>query len=334
MLNVAILGYGGIARAHQGGYKLLEEAGKARLVAVCDIREEAFGQEIQINLKSENSGSANAFHCYTDLEEMLNKEQLDFIDICVPSYLHREYSVKFLEKGYNVLCEKPMALNSEDCEAMLAAEKKSGKKFMIAQVLRFFKEYEYLKKCIENEIFGKPLAAHFKRVSNYPFWGWENWFMDYDKSGGCITDLHIHDVDVVRYLFGEPKAVSCQAVDTCTRYDLVQTVFKYDDVIVSANGSWSSKKTPFSAGYRVDFEKATLIYESGKVTVYPNDDTAPYSPELGDWNGYTNEIAYFCDVVNGTVENTRNPSSSAANTIRLIELMKQSADESGALKTL
>ena len=51
MLNAAILGYGGIARTHKGGYKILEEAGKARLVAVCDIREEAFGQEIKINLK-------------------------------------------------------------------------------------------------------------------------------------------------------------------------------------------------------------------------------------------------------------------------------------------
>ena len=126
-----------------------------------------------------------------------------------------------LEKGYNVLCEKPMALNSEDCEAMIAAEKKNGKKFMIAQVVRFFKEYEFLKNCIENEIFGKPLATYFKRISNYPDCGWDNWFMDYNRSGGCITDLHIHDVDIVRYLFGEPKAVSCHAVDMCTKYDLV-----------------------------------------------------------------------------------------------------------------
>ena len=334
MLNAAILGYGGIARTHRGGYKILEEAGKARLVAVCDIREEAFGQEIKINLKSEDSGSASTFHCYTDLEEMLVKEQIDFIDICIPSYLHREYSVKLLKKGYNVLCEKPMALNSEDCEAMIAAERESGKKFMIAQVLRFFNEYEFLKNCIENETFGKPLAAHFKRISCYPTWGWNNWFMDYDKSGGCITDLHIHDVDIVRYLFGEPKAVSCHAVDTCTKYDLVQTSFHYDNVIVNAHGSWASKKTPFSSGYRVDFEKASVIYESGKVTVYPNDDTPSYSPELGNWNGYTNEIAYFCDVVNETVENKRNPVSSAAKTIRLIEVMKQSADLGGAIITM
>jgi predicted dehydrogenase len=232
-----------------------------------------------------------------------------------------------MEKGYNVLCEKPMALNSEDCEAMLAAEKKSGKHFMIAQVLRFFDEYEYLRTCIENNTFGKPLSAFFNRVSNPPIWGWENWFMDYSKSGGCITDLHIHDVDIVRYLFGEPKSVSCHAVDTCTKYDLVQTVFQYDDVLVTAHGAWAAKQTKFAANYRVEFEKASVVYENGKVTVYPNDDTAPYSPELGSWSGYTNEISYFCDVVSGTIENKRNPASSAAKTICLIEAMKKSADQ-------
>lgn len=334
MLNAAILGFGGIARAHKGGYEILEKEGKVRLVAVCDIRADAFEQEIEINLKSESTKVSNTYHCYTDLEKMLEQEQIDFIDICVPSYLHREYSVKLMEKGYNVLCEKPMALNSNDCGAMLDAEKKSGKHFMIAQVLRFFNEYEFLKNCIENRTFGKPLAAFFNRISNPPTWGWDNWFMDYNKSGGCITDLHIHDVDIVRYLFGEPNAISCRAMDTCTKYDLVQTVFQYDDVIVTAHGSWASKKTKFFAGYRVDFEKASVVYESGKVTVYPNDETHSYSPELGNWNGYTNEIAYFCDVVNETIENKRNPASSAAKTIRLIEVMKQSADELGAVKKL
>jgi predicted dehydrogenase len=333
MLNAAILGFGGIARSHKKGYSILEKEGKAKLVAVCDIRPEAFEQKIEINMKSENAEAVNTFNCYTDLEEMLEKEQIDFIDICLPSFLHREYSVKLMEKGYNVLCEKPMALNSEDCEAMLAAEKKSGKHFMIAQVLRFFNEYEYLRTCIENNTFGKPLSAFFNRVSNPPIWGWENWFMDYGKAGGCITDLHIHDVDIVRYLFGEPKSVSCHAADACTKYDIVQTVFQYDDVLVTAHGAWATKQTQFSASYRVDFEKASVVYENGTVTVYPDDDTVPFTPDLAGWNGYTNEIAFFCDVVSGKTENKRNPASSAAKTIRLIETMKQSADGRGEIIT-
>lgn len=210
-----------------------------------------------------------AYQCYTDLEEILRNEQIDLIDICVPSYLHREISVKMLERGYNVLCEKPMALNSEDCTAMLEAEKKSGKHFMIAQVLRFFPEYEYLKSCITDGRFGKPLVAFFDRLSAPATWGWENWFMDYNKAGGCITDLHVHDIDIARYLFGEPKSVSCRAVDTNSKFDIVQTTLGYDDVIVTVHGAWASHKTRFSAGYRVDFEQATVVLENGKEQFIP-----------------------------------------------------------------
>ena len=331
MLNVVIVGFGGIARSHKKGYEILEKVGKARLAAVCDVRSEVFDQEIEINLTLERTDTVSAYNCYTNLDEMLKKEQIDFVDICLPSYLHREYAVKLMEKGYHVLCEKPMALNHEDCVAMLEAERKSGKRFMIAQVLRFFCEYEYLKTCIAENTFGKPLSASFYRFSRPPVWGWENWFMDYDKSGGGITDLHIHDVDIVRYLFGEPKSVSCRVVDTCTRYDIIQTAFYYNDLIVSAQGAWASKQTKFSAGYRVDFENAAVVYENGTVTVYPNDDRTPFSPDLVGWDGYTNEIAYFSDLVTGTIENKKNTSSSAAQTIRLIETMKQSADQNGQI---
>ena len=212
---------------------------------------------------------------------------------------------------------------------MLAAEKRSGKPLMIAQVLRFFPEYEYLKACMTDRRFGNPLAASFGRYSNPATWGWENWFMDYGKSGGCITDLHVHDIDIARYLFGEPKSVSCRAVDTNTRYDIVQTVLEYDELPVMAEGAWSSGQMKFSSCYRVDFEKASVVFEDGKVTVYPDRDPAPYTPKLEGWDGYTNEIAFFSDVVSGKITNERNPASSAAQTIRVIERMKASADAAG-----
>ena len=155
MLKAAIIGFGGIAQAHKKGYDLLENEGKVKLVAACDIRKEAFEKQIEINLKSDTPATANTFHQYTDLDEMLANESIDFIDICVPTYLHAELAIKMLNKGYHVLSEKPMALSSEVCDTMLEAEKESGKHFMIAQCLRFFPEYEYLKTCIEENKYGK-----------------------------------------------------------------------------------------------------------------------------------------------------------------------------------
>lgn len=329
MLKAAIIGFGGIANAHKNGYTKLEAEGKVKLVAVCDISKEAFEKKVKINIDSGDSTQAVLFNCYTDLEEMLANEELDFVDICTPSCLHRELSVKMLEKGYNVLCEKPMALTSADCEAMLEAEKKSGKHFMIAQCLRFFPEYEFLKNCIDDGRYGKVLGAFFNRNSAQPLWGWEGWYRDYERCGGAITDIHIHDIDMVRYLFGEPEAVSCRASDCMTKYDIVQTSLYYGGLPVSANGCWTAGRIRFSASYKVDFEKATVIYEGGAVNVYTDENGTPIKPELTGHDGYTGEIAYFCDIVEGKTKNTRNPASSAANTVRLVEAMKKSSDMNG-----
>ena len=327
MLKAAIIGFGGIAQAHKNGYIQLEKDGKVKLVAACDVRKEAFEKVTEINLKSDTTQKAD-FHCYTDLEEMLAKEEIDFVDICVPSCLHKELAVKMLNRGYNVLCEKPMALNSKDCEEMLKAEKASGKHFMIAQCLRFFPEYEFLKECIDDKRFGKVLGAFFNRNSAQPMWGFENWYLDYHRCGGAITDIHIHDIDMVRYLFGEPEAVSCRASDCKTKYDIVQTALYYGNTPITANGCWTAGKIRFAASYKVDFEKASILYEGGKVTVYPETGDA-FQPELTGYDGYTGEIAYFCDIVEGNIKNEKNPASSAANTIKLIEAMKSSADEGG-----
>ena len=329
MLNAAIIGFGGIAKAHKKGYDKLEKQGKAKLVAVCDIREEAFKSCVATNIDEEKV-EAGAYRCYTDIEEMLAEEKIDFVDICVPSFLHCEVAVDMLERGYNVLCEKPMSLCSEDCEKMLEAEKASGKHFMIAQCLRFFKEYEYLKKCIDSNTYGKVLGAFFSRNSAQPTWGWENWFMDYERSGGAIMDIHIHDIDVARYLFGEPEAVSCRASDCNTKYDIVQTSLYYGNVPVTANGCWTAGKIRFSASYKVDFEKASVLYENGTVTVYL-EEGEPFTPQLEGQDGYTEEISYFCDVIEGKIQNTKNPASSAALSVKLVETMKNSVDNFGKI---
>ena len=332
MLKAAIIGYGGISGAHEKGYVKLESDGLVKLCAVCDIRADARETRKKINIDENLAVKAADFRFYTDLDEMLANEELDFVDICVPSYLHKEISIKLLDKDINVLCEKPMALTGADCDEMLEAEKRSGKHFMIAQVLRFAPEYEFLKNCIDDGRFGKVLAAYFERNSAQPLWGFENWYLDYNRCGGGITDIHIHDVDVVRYLFGEPDAVSCRASDCHTKYDIVQTDLYYEKTPITAHGGWSGGRIKFAASYKVDFEKASVLYEGGKVTVYPSDvEQEPFTPEFSGYGWYTGEIAFFCDVVAGRVVNTKNPASSAANTVRLVESMKRSADMGGAI---
>ncbi len=126
-IRVAIVGFGGIARTHYTAYCRLAERGEAiRVVAVVDRNAAQFKSTATINLGGENLALSEDVHTYTDVDELLCSENFDVADVCLPTFLHREYAVKLLLAGKHVLCEKPMALTEEDCRRMLLAEAESG----------------------------------------------------------------------------------------------------------------------------------------------------------------------------------------------------------------
>ncbi len=331
MLKAGLIGFGGITKAHRKAFAKLEQQDKARLTCAYDIDPMAFERKKEINLGDDPNFKELPIRFYADLEQMLQKEDLDFVDICVPSYMHAPLSCEMLRRGYHVMCEKPMALTYADCKKMLAAAKESKKELMIGQCLRFYPEYQFIKEAVDDQRFGAVLSAFFNRLSAPPTWGWENWFMDPARSGGCITDLHIHDIDMIRYLFGEPEAVSCRTTDSVSCHDTVQTALFYGKTPITAMGDWTLTGLKFSASCRVDFAGATVIYDGKMLTVYPKDGTEPYRPQLEKTDGHTGELFYFCDVLLGLGENTRNPASGAARSVRLIEIMRESAAAAGAV---
>ena len=329
MLNAAIIGLGGISASHRKGYYNLEKAGKVRLVAAYDINPEAFSSHTVTNLGDSADGLSESLRFYTDLDEMLRNEEIDFVDICIPTYLHKEMSEKMLRLGYHVLCEKPMALTYDDAKEMIRAADESGKELMIGQCLRFYPAFDYIKDVVDTKKFGKLLGATFSRLSPTPTWGWNNWFMKPELSGGCLTDLHIHDIDVIRYLFGEPDGVSSRATTSVSLYDTVHTSLYYGNVPITAIGDWTLQGVPFEARAQLNFSLATLIFDGNKLTVYPKDGTDPYEAVLEKISGYESEISYFCDVVEGKISNTKNTARSAAETVRLIEHLRKSVELQG-----
>lgn len=333
MVKVGIIGFGGIAQAHKNAYKILEAKGvPVKLSAVCDIEPEKFKGKVRINI-TDNMGDANDVLnaiFYTDVNEMCAKEELDMIDICLPTPLHAQMAIDMLGRGYHVLSEKPMARSYSDCLDMLNAAEKAGRQLMIGQCLRFYPQYQYLKDIIDNSKYGAVISAFFERLSGPPIWGWKNWFMDESKSGGCMLDMHIHDIDMARYLFGEPKEVSCNARNVYSGYDTVHTQLIYeDDKLVCATGDWSLPNSfGFHHSYRINLEKASIIFENNEVTVFEKNGIT-YKPELSELDGITNEIAYFVDVIKNNKINTESTAESAATTVKLVETMKKSADRHG-----
>ena len=334
MLKAGLIGFGGIAKTHRKAFAALEKEGKATLVAACDIDPSAFTRKIKINIDDGAAELEEHINFYTELDEMLENEELDFLDICVPSFLHSRISAEMLRRGYHVMCEKPMALTYDDCTEMLRAAEESGKELMIGQCLRFYPAFDYLKAAIDDGRFGKVIGGFFERLSAPPVWGWENWFMSPERSGGCITDLHIHDVDIIRYLFGEPDAVSCHASTSICAYDTVHTSFFYGGTPITAVGDWTLSGMKFTANCRVNFERATVTYDKSIMTVYPKDGSEHYTVPLASISGHQGELSFFCDVILGKIRNVKNPASSAACTIRLVEHMRRSAEAAGETVTV
>ena len=330
MVKVCILGYGGIARTHQAGYKSeLLDKGLGKLVAVCDIDPKRFGAKIDINL-SADTGAAQDFNMYTDLDEMLEKEQPDIVTLTLPTYLHKEKAIYIMKKGYNVFTEKPMSLSYEDCLEMLAVSEETGKKLMVGQCLHFFPEYNYLKEVVDDARYGKVRSVAMHRLSGPPIWGYENWYMDTARSNGCLFDMHIHDVDFARYAFGEPKKVSCISKAGYSDYESAFTTLYYDDFAVQAIGDWSLKGFDFKAYYRVAFEKAVLEWSDFKLTVYPTEGEK-FTVDLPSVNGYGAEVAYFAEYIKNGGDCSKNDPVSAARSIKLAEILRDSADKNGEI---
>lgn len=339
MIRAAVIGLGSMGRGHFMVYKrLMKEGYPVELVALCDIDKTRFEQTTtETNLdefKKNNDFNFSDFHLYTDVDEMIAKENLDFVSIAAPTYEHYFLACKCLNAGINVLCEKPMANTLEHCRIMIEAAKKSGKKFMIGQCLRFQEDYCYIKDCIDKGTFGKVLGAFLYRGGSPVT---KMWFRNLTLGGGAIFDQHIHDVDMINELFGMPRAV--QSVGAIgiegDGYDFVFTNYIYDDnIMVNAQNRWIDYKLGFEYGYRFTFEKASIVRDENGFRVFTKG-TTDITPDIKLDSPYYNEIKALLDaVINDTPVPVENRPEASMDTIRLALAEIESCDNGGAVVEL
>ena len=200
------------------------------------------------------------------------------------------------------------------------------------------------KKAVDAGTFGKIQHAMFRRLSSRPEWAWEGWLHQVDKSGGVAVDMHVHDVDFVRYIMGEPDVVKAHAHrDAEGVIQQINAVYGYGDkVSVAVESGWDYPADfPFTADFRVKFDKATVIGGGGVVNVYPLGGAA-YQAELeeefqGDneiggnissLGGYYNELKYFVEGLQG-----KNDLSVAtvSEAIKSVQLVKREIEAAGGL---
>ncbi|MFQ6096133.1 MAG: Gfo/Idh/MocA family protein [Armatimonadota bacterium] len=314
MQKVAVIGCGFMGETHMAAYDALDTATLAYAV---DANEE----------KVKEVAGKFGVEASTDFDAVLADESVTLVDICLPTYLHREFTEKALAAGKHVLCEKPMALTVEDARAMADAAANAGRFLMIAQVLRFWPEYVRAKQIIDSGELGSLIGMSCVRRSPRPQWSWQGWMLRPDVSGGAALDLHIHDTDWVCYTLGRPRAVSSVGIKSEMGWDHIYTNYLYDDgrAATAEGGNAYAPSFSFRAAFTALLERGHIDFDSAAqppLSVYRLDSEQVQHPEvepvvagkaaaggnIEELGGYFMEIKYFVECCeSGTPPSTVTP---------------------------
>ncbi len=322
MLRIGLVGCGFMGKMHASVYQLLDGA---KLVAVADRKQE------RADKFARDFGGAS----YPSLSSLLESEEVDAVDICLPTFLHSEATIEAARAGKHIICEKPMALRLEEASRMEEACKTAGVRLMIAHCIRFWPEYALLKQIIEDRRFGSLLSLNLTRYGEFPTWSSDNWLADESLSGGGVLDMHIHDTDFALYALGEPKQmVSFGTVDERGPSHAFTTML-YPECIVHLEGGWNlAEKTPFKMSFRAVFERGSAIMDDGPMMLYA-DGKDPQKPDfpkmeasgggnISDLGGYYHELKYFLDCVSGGQPLARaTPESARLSVATVLEEIRQ-----------
>ncbi len=296
MITVAILGGGFMGASHAANYRDLD--GRVRVKTVASRASE----------RARSVAASVGAELTTDLEAAIQDPDIDLVDVCLPTPLHREIAELAFAAGKHVLLEKPIALRLEEADAIVAAAERSGRLFMVGLVLRFWPEYVELHRRIAAGELGSPRAVSTFRLS--PPADWNEWMADPGQSGGVPVDLLIHDFDQMNWLLGTPRRVYARA----PVLGHVLAVVEYDGAQGIAEGSMAMPRSyPFSSSVRVLGEAGVAEYgfsaapaeEGGNIgasaaprglRLYPYEGE-PTTVPVESADPWGPEIAYFVECV-------------------------------------
>jgi UDP-N-acetylglucosamine 3-dehydrogenase len=177
---------------------------------------------------------------FSSLEELLSA--VDVVDVCTPAPTHKDLVLAAAAAGKDIICEKPMARHLHDAEEMITACEAAGVRLFIAHVVRFSPEYARAKQVLDDGQLGRPGVIRTVRGGNYPAPDTQNRFTDFEQSGGVIFDTLIHDIDYVRWCFGDVATVFARGLtfrDVADADHVLLTMRFENDAMGHLEGSWA-----------------------------------------------------------------------------------------------
>ncbi len=289
MLRLAIVGTGIIVRDHVNAIKKL--GGEVELAAVCDINEErarAWGEELGVPY-------------FVDYKDIIEGAPCDAVLLNLPHGLHCEVSVFFLNAGKHVLVEKPMANTVAECDKMIEAARKNGKKLAVGHVQRFMGSNIFVKKVIESGELGKLCMYSEVRTIDYFKPERPRWFLDKKMSGGGIVmNYGAHAFDKLFSTMGA-NITSIDAVGGNIKND--ETIEGHAQIFVKYDNGVSASIT--FTGYTSLVYEGYYYFTSGALKVLNGDvqinrcDGCGFVKVENSVDPFELQLKEFCKLVRG-----------------------------------
>ncbi len=330
-LQFAIIGCGKIAPRHATQIKK-----HGTLRAVCDIE------------KSKADALAKDFSskAYYNIDDLLaNEKQVDVLVVCTPNGLHAEHSIKGLNAGMHVICEKPMAITAADAENMITAAKRNNKKLNIVKQNRFNPPVAFVKNLLQQEKLGRITSFQLNCFWNRPAEYYLNtWKGNKEMDGGTLFTQFSHFIDIMFWFLGDIKSVT-----GIRKNQLHINTIEFEDtgiaILEMNNGAIGSLSYSVNA-YKHNMEGSlTLFGEKGTVKIggqYLNEleyfsvenEQAPVlqkGSNANEYGFYEGSMSNHDKVYNAFVQSlndTASPLASAEETMKTVAIIEKIYNES------
>jgi len=196
-VGVGIIGSQFIAELHAAALKRVPDAKVVAVASPTQAHVKAFAEKRHIAM------------WFTDYHELLNLKEVQVVSLCLPNHLHCQATVDAARAGKHVICEKPLCLNLQEADRMIAACKEAGVKLMYAEELCFTPKYVRAKQLVDEGALGK---VYLVKQSEKHFGPHSDWFWNVERSGGgALLDMGCHGIEFARWILGRPRATSVYA---------------------------------------------------------------------------------------------------------------------------
>ena len=326
-LRVAVVGAGRLGLLHARHWRTVPGAS---VVAAVDV-----------NAEAAHALLAGQGEVFGDMDALLHSADVDIVDICTPTPLHKDAALVAARAGKAVFVEKPLARTLSDCDAIVHAAAEHGVAIGVAHVVRFFPAFRQAHELVKAGVVGTPVTVRTARTCAFPHRPGTDWYADPAQSGGVVLDLILHDFDWLLWCFGPVSRVYAQGLhgqkEHAGQRDYALVTLRFQSGAVGhVCGSWAHDGSPLRATYEVCGDAGLLEYDSaGGASVSLTalgTSVAHESPLAPSDDPYFAELAAFADSVRNNLPPPV-PASEARDAVR-VALAALESLQSGQAVTL